>query len=81
MDAIQKQVLRQKSWAIWITARDSNTVFSCTPKGQTVLKQDFINMQSGDRLIDPTMVQQEFTAFFQQLLDAAATESPCLDAE
>lgn len=35
----------------------------------------------GDRLTDPTIVHQEFTAFFQQLLGTAATEIPCLDTE
>lgn len=80
-EAIQEQIMRQKSRANWIQLGDHNTkCFHTYMKSrQARNKVSCILTEDQLKLTDPQQKQQHFTQFFQELLGTAATQLPGID--
>lgn len=76
---IEEQVLRQKSRACWIECGDANTkYFHAQWKIRSIRNSiTSIYIDTGIKVTDPKLVEQEFIRVFRSLMGDCATELPC----
>ncbi|XP_019238885.1 PREDICTED: uncharacterized protein LOC109218942 [Nicotiana attenuata] len=76
---VEEQVMRQKSKACWIECGDANTKYF---QAQWKIRSNqnsitSIYTDTGMKLTEPKLVEQEFISVFQSLMGDCATELPC----
>ncbi|XP_019241489.1 PREDICTED: uncharacterized protein LOC109228125 [Nicotiana attenuata] len=76
---VEEQVMRQKSKASWIECGDANTKYFHAQwkirSSQNSITS--IYTDTGVKITDPKLVEQEFISVFQSLMGDCATEIPC----
>ncbi|XP_019224938.1 PREDICTED: uncharacterized protein LOC109206559 [Nicotiana attenuata] len=76
---VEEQVMRQKSKACWIECGDANTkYFHAQWKIRSIQNSiTSIYTDTGMKLTEPKLVEQEFISVFQSLMGDSSTELPC----
>lgn len=80
---MEEKVLMQKFWAVWIKYGDANSKYFHV---QSRIKASRSNIYSIDdtksnKIIDPTLVDNEFIGFISGLMGTTVTKIPCQNYE
>ncbi|XP_075088537.1 uncharacterized protein LOC142170507 [Nicotiana tabacum] len=80
-EAVQEQILKQKSRATWIKLGGCNSKYSHAYMRARQARNKVICIYNDQhiKISEPKQIQLEFTQFFQHLLGTAATELPGID--